>query len=108
MLSGHVHTRRISTPSSSRSLVVRATAQSTECLPQVDLSPCLLESSSSAKAQVALEVLHALRQFSCVIVSDPRVPASQNDVFLDTMEDYFSQPRDMKMLDARPKLSYQV
>lgn len=91
-----------------RGAIARATGLSTECLPQVDLSPCLLRKSDNKRSQVAKDILHALREYSCVVVRDPRVPASQNDVFLDTMEDYFSQPREVKMLDARPDLSYQV
>jgi hypothetical protein len=36
------------------------------------------------------------------------VAASDNDTFLDLLEQYFSRPAEEKMEDARPALSYQV
>lgn len=39
---------------------------------------------------------------------DPRVPASDNDDFLDLMESYFGQSEELKAPDARPELAYQV
>lgn len=106
VVSVDAHIGRSSFPNR-RTAIVRARI-STDCLPQVDLSPCFLRNSEQEKYQVAKDILDTLREFSCVVVRDPRVPASQNDVFLDTMEEYFSQPREVKMLDARPDLSYQV
>lgn len=41
-------------------------------------------------------------------VRDPRVPASDNDAFLDLMESYFGQSEELKAPDARPELAYQV
>lgn len=38
----------------------------------------------------------------------PQVDTSQNSVFLDTMEAYFSQPVGALMADVRPQLAYQV
>ena len=37
-----------------------------------------------------------------------QVDTSQNNVFLDTMEAYFSQPTEALMADVRPQLAYQV
>jgi isopenicillin N synthase-like dioxygenase len=53
-------------------------------------------------------VLDAMRNASCVVVRDPRVPYQQNEEFLDLMEQYFSQPREVKMRDIRADSSYQV
>ena len=39
---------------------------------------------------------------------DPRVTEADNDEFLDLLEEYFSQPAELKAEDARPELSYQV
>lgn len=108
MVAINVHAPRSQLSLPSRRPIVRTRAQSTDILPQVDLSPYLLDGTDLVKAKIGEEILHALREFSCVIVRDPRVPASQNDVFLDTMEDYFAQQREVKMLDARPDLAYQV
>eukprot|EP00892_Ulva_mutabilis_P010096 jgi/Ulvmu1/7459/UM037_0002.1 len=108
MVTLRLHALRLSSSLTSRRPVVRTRARCTDSLPQVDLASCLLDSSDHVKTKIGREILHALREYSCVIVRDPRVPASQNDVFLDTMEDYFSQPREVKMLDARPDLAYQI
>ena len=43
-----------------------------------------------------------------LIVRDPRVDGKDNDVFLDTVEDYFNQEYELKMKDARPECGYQV
>ena len=43
-----------------------------------------------------------------VIVRDPRAPETENATFLDMMEDYFSQPKEAKIRDARPDIGYQL
>lgn len=54
------------------------------------------------------ELADSLRRFGAVLVKDPRVRTDDSDAFLDMMERYFSQPRETKLMDARPQLSYQV
>lgn len=39
---------------------------------------------------------------------DSRVTEQDNDRFLNTIEDYFAQPTEVKERDARPDLHYQV
>jgi isopenicillin N synthase-like dioxygenase len=41
-------------------------------------------------------------------VRDPRVTEENNQRFLDMIEDYFNQPEEQKLKDARPELGYQV
>lgn len=41
-------------------------------------------------------------------IRDPRVPAGDNDAFLDLMEAYFGRSDAQKAPDARPDLAYQV
>jgi hypothetical protein len=43
-----------------------------------------------------------------VIVHDSRVSESDNDAFLDLLEDYFAQPESELKRDERPELSYQI
>ena len=49
-----------------------------------------------------------LRTVGVVIVRDPRAPETENATFLDMMEDYFSQPYEAKIRDARPDIGYQL
>mmetsp|Transcript_14508 Transcript_14508/g.14609 ORF Transcript_14508/g.14609 Transcript_14508/m.14609 type:complete len:358 (+) Transcript_14508:71-1144(+) len=48
----------------------------------------------------------SLHQFGCVLVKDCRVSEEDNNLFLDMMEDYFSESDGIT--DARPDLHYQV
>lgn len=41
-------------------------------------------------------------------LKDPRIPEGLNEQFLDMLEDYFAQPYETKLKDARPELHYQV
>lgn len=59
-------------------------------------------------AELAQGILNSFRDTGCVVVRDPRVDASQNDVFLDMMERYFEQSDEQKWKDARPDLHHQV
>jgi hypothetical protein len=50
----------------------------------------------------------AMLKYSSCSVRDPRVPESMNSEFLNLLEDYFDQPTEEKLKDARPELAYQV
>ncbi|KAI3638448.1 hypothetical protein MIR68_002946 [Amoeboaphelidium protococcarum] len=54
------------------------------------------------------QVSLALSEFGALIVKDPRVTEDHNNQFLTLMEQYFEQPYDEKIKDARPHLHYQV
>lgn len=74
--------------------------------------------------ELAAKVADAFHQTGMLVIRDPRVPAADNENFLDLMERcgtrrpssttatlprrYFSQPTACLMQDARPQLSYQV
>lgn len=57
---------------------------------------------------MTLQAAQILIDTGILIVRDPRVKSEDNDIFLDTIEDYFNQEYDTKMKDARPDLGYQV
>mmetsp|Transcript_6795 Transcript_6795/g.12218 ORF Transcript_6795/g.12218 Transcript_6795/m.12218 type:complete len:352 (+) Transcript_6795:42-1097(+) len=50
----------------------------------------------------------SLIQYGAVIIQDSRVNATDNDKYITMMQKYFDQPREIKVKDARPDLSYQV
>ena len=86
-------------------------------LPVFDLSSYLgVEGNADTeKVPQALSVLElcrcmteCLRETGVLVVRDPRVDASNNDRFLNTMERYFERPLEQKLKDARPELAYQV
>ncbi|KAI9202149.1 uncharacterized protein BJ171DRAFT_515029 [Polychytrium aggregatum] len=80
-------------------------------LPTVDLTPFLSCTSANLSPEAMQECRSAaesLLKYSILILRDPRVSESDNDRFLNLMEAYFDQPLDLKMLDVRPELGYQV
>lgn len=54
------------------------------------------------------KIVETLHKTGILIVRDPLIDTYENDKFIDLMEKYYEQPYDVKMLDARPELSYQV
>lgn len=50
----------------------------------------------------------ALITYGALLLHDSRVSQHDNDVFLDLLEDYFSQPGHLLRADERPSLGYQV
>ncbi|GAX84440.1 hypothetical protein CEUSTIGMA_g11860.t1 [Chlamydomonas eustigma] len=80
----------------------------------VDLSEHIeeLETGALMPSTVLIEMCrklaHSLMETGCVIVRDPRVEMRDNDIFLNMMETYFSQPISSKMQDVRPDLHFQV
>jgi len=74
-----------------------------------------LQHRDKAVADIPVEVLVAcetaariLSETGIVFVRDPRVNEEHNNAFLDLMEDYFEQPYDVKIRDARPDIGYQL
>jgi len=49
-----------------------------------------------------------LNKYGCFVVQDPRVSEKDNSTFIDMMERYYDQPRDVKLKDIRPEVYYQV
>lgn len=78
----------------------------------VDLAAFLALADGAGAEGEALEackaVVKSLETTGILIIRDPRVQKEQNDVFIDQMEEYFSQPLDKKMSDTRPDLHFQV
>lgn len=76
-------------------------------LPIIDLDLCLQAPSSVEASLEATKVVKALIEYGAVIVKDSRVSEAANDAFLDLLEDYFAQSRDVCKLDERPEYHYQ-
>lgn len=81
-------------------------------IPVIDVGCWLNEaaddSALAAKQTECEKVAQALHQYGIVCVRDPRVSTADNDRFLDMLEQYFEQPEDAKLADARKEVSYQV
>lgn len=75
-------------------------------LPVFDLDVFLREPEASQQLCEALS--RCLLEASALVVRDPRIDQAASDAFLDMMEDYFDQPRELKMPDVHPELAYQV
>jgi isopenicillin N synthase-like dioxygenase len=74
--------------------------------PVIDLAGYLHQQGDFA-AQCK-EIAHLLHEFGILIVKDPRVDDQLNTNFLDMMEQYYEQPVEVRQLDARPEVHYQV
>jgi isopenicillin N synthase-like dioxygenase len=83
-------------------------SQSTNVPHELDVIDLTAYLNGEGHGDLPKRVLESLRNTSCLVVKDPRVTEQQNEDFLDLMESYFSLPREQKMKDARPELSYQV
>ncbi|KAL9993660.1 putative isopenicillin N synthase [Helianthus debilis subsp. tardiflorus] len=82
-------------------------------LPVIDLHPYLSATHSGDTLTPELkticsEVSKTLRETGALLVKDPRCSALDNDRFIDMMERYFQQPDELKRLQERPNLHYQV
>ncbi|KAK2077909.1 hypothetical protein QBZ16_003777 [Prototheca wickerhamii] len=74
-------------------------------LPVFDLDVFLRQPEGSQQLCEALS--RCLLEASALVVRDPRIDQAASDAFLDMMEDYFDQPRELKMPDVHPELAYQ-
>ncbi|KAJ1656739.1 hypothetical protein IWQ61_003742 [Dispira simplex] len=68
-----------------------------------------LEAPDSPQALLECQkAAQALHDYGCLLLRDPRVSNDKNEEFLDMLEDYYSQPLDDLLQDARPELGYQI
>ncbi|KAE9398445.1 Clavaminate synthase-like protein [Gymnopus androsaceus JB14] len=78
-------------------------------LPIIDLDLFLSQPRDSiAVLQECEKAADALITYGALILRDSRVAESDNDAFLDLLEDYFAQSQSDLQRDERPELSYQV
>ncbi|KAF9348267.1 hypothetical protein BGX26_000308 [Mortierella sp. AD094] len=80
----------------------------TDLLPIIDLGLYLENPDSAEAIAESKRASNAIRDYGALIVKDPRVTEKENNDFIDMMEDYFDQPFDVKLKDARPQYGYQV
>lgn len=81
-------------------------------LPLIDLSVLLNLAPGAAPTpevlSAAVAASDALHQYGLLLVKDPRATEEMNESFLDLLETYFEQPEDVKLVDVRSELYYQV
>ena len=68
----------------------------------------IVKLNSGNEKENAERIVRSLRDYSCVIIQDPRTTAKDNDAFISAMESYFNQKESVKMNDARPNMNYQI
>ncbi|RHZ77390.1 hypothetical protein Glove_180g71 [Diversispora epigaea] len=54
------------------------------------------------------KAVNALKEYGALIVKDSRVTEEDNYQFLNLMEDYYAQPTEIKLKDARPEIGHNV
>ncbi|KAG9304521.1 hypothetical protein G9A89_020085 [Geosiphon pyriformis] len=77
-------------------------------LPIINLELYLKSKDTPEVIQECKKAANALRDYGALLVKDPRVTEADNGRFLDLLEDYFAQPHEIKIQDARPEFGYQV
>ncbi|KAL1916521.1 uncharacterized protein VTP21DRAFT_5712 [Calcarisporiella thermophila] len=77
-------------------------------LPIIDLGLYLRDKTHPDALKECEKCANVLRDYGTLIVKDPRVGEEDNGNFLDMVEDYFGQPFEAKLPDARPELGYQI
>lgn len=76
-------------------------------LPVVDFAKYFGKSENSAEYEIeCAKVAECLHKYGIVILKDPRVFESDNQTFIDMMEQYFEGSDGIR--DARPEVHYQV
>eukprot|EP00775_Hariotina_reticulata_P010695 gene10695-10852_t len=82
----------------------KTSSDTTNVLPVFDLSGFLALKQGEVPAeqlvQQCVQLADCLSSTGCVVVRDPRVATSDNDTFLDLLEQYFSRPAEEKMQDV--------
>jgi len=76
--------------------------------PVIDLAPFLSSPDSAESLAACKQIGELLHLFGLLIVKDPRVAPSLNEKFLNMMEQYYDQPEQVRLEDARPDVHYQV
>jgi len=77
-------------------------------VPVFDMSPLLYSRDDREIEELSKKMGKAMAETSILIVRDPRVSKTDSGNFLDMMEEYFSQERELLDKDVRPALHYQV
>ncbi|CAG8501629.1 8257_t:CDS:10 [Funneliformis mosseae] len=77
-------------------------------LPIIDLELFTRDKTASEAINECQKVANALREYGALLVRNSGVKEEDNARFLDLLEDYYAQPLEVKLKDARPDLGYQV
>ncbi|OTB02558.1 hypothetical protein M426DRAFT_193574 [Hypoxylon sp. CI-4A] len=77
-------------------------------LPIIDLDTYRNDPSSGAGREECARAARALITYGALVLHDSQVSESDNETFLDLLEDYFAQPASVLQHDERPELGYQV
>jgi len=77
-------------------------------LPIINLDLFRDNQDSATSYIEAIKAADALKKYGALLLKDSRVNEEHNHAFLDMMEEYYSQPADIKMKDARPEYAFQV
>ena len=75
-------------------------------VPVFDMSPLLYSKDEKKISELCESMGKAMAETSILIVRDPRVSKTDSGNFLDMMERYFSQERELLDKDVRAELQY--
>ena len=75
-------------------------------VPVFDMSPLLYSKDEKKISELCASMGKAMSETSILIVRDPRVSKTDSGNFLDMMERYFSQERELLDKDVRAELQY--
>ena len=75
-------------------------------VPVFDMSPLLYSKDEKKISELCASMGKAMAETSILIVRDPRVSKTDSGNFLDMMERYFSQERELLDKDVRAELQY--
>ncbi|CAI2165421.1 773_t:CDS:10 [Funneliformis geosporum] len=77
-------------------------------LPIIDLDLFSRDKTASEAINECKKAANALREYGALLVRNSGVKEEDNSRFLDLLEDYYAQPLEIKLKDARPDFGYQV
>lgn len=78
-------------------------------LPIIDLDVFLTQPHDAPEVLAECrKAAEALITYGALVLHDSRVSESDNETFLNLLEDYFAQPEEALKKDERPELSYQI
>jgi isopenicillin N synthase-like dioxygenase len=76
-------------------------------LPVIDLGP-YLKSGGKEGSEACSAIARSFQDVGIALVRDPRLPENLPRRFVGLMERYFGQPEEVKMVDCRAEIGYQV
>jgi len=76
--------------------------------PPIELSYFLDDPNSEMAIRECNRLAQLLSSMGACNLRDPRVTFQDNEVFLDMVETYFSQPEEIKLKDVRKEYDYQI